>query len=133
MVPSSIYDSSISSVMPDPNDLGLPNSDPSPPANMGLITSSPDTSNLGLLGKLENVATSAITSLENGVGSVGSGIESGIVSGYGAVKTVASDAVGGVKNVVNFGTTQIVILVGVVGLALYFIGKTGAFKVNAGV
>lgn len=131
---SGIYDSSISSVMPDPGslgDLGLP-SDPSPAANPALITTSPDqTQNSGLISKIDALASNAVSTFEAGLKDAGRATENVIATGYNAGKTVASDVVGGVKGVVSFGVTQIVIVVAVAGVALYFIGKTGAFKVSA--
>lgn len=76
----------------------------------------------------------------------GEGLSDAVKSGYdtvaGGINTVVQDAAGGiaratttlakpVEDVTSFGVTQIILVVAVIGAAVYFMGKSGGLRVNA--
>lgn len=133
-----------SSSLPEPGSaasFGLPSNDPTPTNPLVNIADPAPSSHSGFFDSLEEAAgsfvegaESAASSLYHGAVSTGTAIASGAETiaekGYSVAKTVTGDVVGGVEGIVNFGTTQVVVLVAVLGVALYFIGKTGAIKVS---
>lgn len=81
-------------------------------------------------------SSSWLDSIESGVGGAWNGIKNAATDFWSAtdisvadVENSASKAYQGVKSevasAVTFGTTQIILLVAVAGIALYFVGKSG--------
>lgn len=140
-----------SSQLPDPGSAdffgvtdpsrGLPSTDPTGSNPLVSVPDPTPSVHSGFLDSVENVASSALDSVESGASSVFHGAASlggsvldtagsAIKTGYSAGKTVVGDVVTGVEGVASFGVNQIVLVIAVVGIALYFVGKTGAIKVS---
>ena len=120
---------------------GLPASD-STTVSPALIMANPDQSQpSGFISSLDTFASSSVSAIENGVVDLFSGakqvgnavvatVDQAATSGYAIGKNVANDLTTGAKGLVSFGVTQVVIVVAVVGVALYFAGKSGALKLS---
>lgn len=104
---------------------GMPISDSSAPEPSNLSMSDPDNTPQpsGFLGSIESFGTAAV-----------SAAKSAVTTGYGAVKTVGSDVVTGVgkaeSSVLSPITTNVFILLAVVGVVLVLVFKTGNVKAN---
>lgn len=140
-----------SSTLPDPSspeafgltdsNLGLPSSDGTSANPLVSVPDPTPSTPSGFLSTVESYASSAVTGAESAASSVFSGAvsaggavingaESAVKTGYSAGKTVIGDVTSGVEGVVGFGVNQVVLVIAAVGIALYFVGKTGAFKVT---
>lgn len=93
--------------------------------------------------KIASVTSGVIGSVESGVEGIYGGAKStlGVVatdvaSGFNyaadtAAGIVKKDIIAPVEGVLGFGVGQTVLLIAALGIALYFVGKTGSFKVAA--
>ncbi|PWU11825.1 MAG: hypothetical protein C5B47_00245 [Verrucomicrobia bacterium] len=97
--------------------LGLPVVNPQPTIPSVMISNPDQTKNTGFIDSIENFFMGAADTVEAGVEHV-----------YSGLKKVGNDVVSGAENVVGFGTSQIVLVIGVAAISLYFLAKSGALK-----
>lgn len=113
--------------------MGMPTSDGTT-TNPSVDISNPDQSTSGgFISSLESYAGSAVDSAESAVSGAASSLvtsaENSVATVYGAAKNVGSSVVNSVEGVTSFAVNQVVLLIAVLGVALYFVGKTGALKI----
>lgn len=141
MPPQSAQNASVMPAYGSNEYFGLPASDSTSVIPILNIQNPDQTQTPGFIQGLEAFASGAVSSVETGAKDLFAGaqnasaaavtqIQSAVETGYSAVKTVGNDLSSGAKGIVGFGVNQVVILVVVLGVALYFVGKTGAFKVS---
>ena len=104
--------------------------------DLGLITQDPNTTNPlvamsdpnqttwgGLIDTVETWVTGAVEGVETASDAVLDVAGSGIENTYKAAKQVGTDVAGGIKDIVGFGTTQIVLILGAAAVVLFMYAR----------